>query len=167
MVRKTRIVEQALATLTIEEVKNDIAILDNQSFIIENNDEKELRSQLSKLIERYRRNMQSRRCKEKKKKRISNYPSRANNIQVTTCGIRKREELNNRKKEQRKKRRLVKNAPAYISVTSPATKKKMSDIDLMRHTCLEHGGHHLNRYDWSISGISNTEKRQRQERFRH
>ena len=68
IVRKTRIVEQALAMLTIEEIKNDIAILDNESFMLENNGEKELRSQLSKLIERYRRNMQLRRCKEKKKK---------------------------------------------------------------------------------------------------
>ena len=61
----------------------------------------------------------------------------------------------------------MKNAPAYISVTSPATKKKMSDIDLMRRTCLEHGGHHLNRYDWSINGISNTEKERRQDLFWH
>ena len=165
IVRKTRIVQQALAMLTIEEIKNNIAILDNESFMSENNDKKELRCELSKLIERYRRNMQSRRCKEKKKKTISNYPSRANNIQVTTCGIRKREELNNRRNEQRKKKRLVKNGPAYISVTSPVTKKKMSDIDLMRRTCLEHGGYHLNRYDWSISGISSTEKKQRQIRF--
>ena len=58
-IRKSRIIQQALAMLTIEEVKNDIAILDNQSFIIENNDEEELRSHLGKLVKQYRKNMQN------------------------------------------------------------------------------------------------------------
>ena len=79
---------------------------------------------MGKLVRRYRNNIEKKQSREKRKKMSTNYPLCAKNVQVTTCGIRKIEELNNRQKEQRKKRRLVKNSE--IVATLPAQHIELS-----------------------------------------
>ena len=104
VVRNRKIINQAVGMMTIDEVKNDISILDNKSFSIENASEEEYRSKIIKLIRRQRNNMHVNRCTKKKKSKSTNYLSRANNITVTTCGKRKKDELNSRQKQQCKKK---------------------------------------------------------------
>ena len=167
VVRNRKIINQAVDMMTIDEVKNDISMLDNKSFSIGNASEEECRSKILKLICRQRHNMQMNHYRKKKKSKVTNYLLRANNITVTTCGKRKKDELNSRQKQQRKIKKVMENAPTYLLVNPSINNKETNDLDTMYLTCLEHGGSILNNYDWGIEGISNTEKMKRQDAYRN
>ena len=93
--------------------------------------------------------------------------SRANNITVTTCGKRKKDELNSRYQQQHKKKKVMENTATYLLANPSINNKETNDLDTMYLTCLEHGGSILNNYDWGIEGISNTEKMKRQDAYRN
>ena len=131
-------------------MKRDVAILDNGNYKTENKSEEDIRLHLCKLVTKVRKNVHRKLRREKRKRNYDKNPSWTNNIRVSTCGLQKRDEVNERKRQQRKKRRAIRNKPAYIPSQVSDTKSITSDVDLMRLACLEHGGNNLDKYDWGF-----------------
>ena len=157
---RKRIMHQAIESMTNEEMHNDIKVLSGDSIVFDD----DIKSNLQKLVRRCRKT-QHRQSSRKKIKRRRKNPSRDQKVKMTTCGINKRVLLNKRDKRQRKEKASIQNAAVYVSTENRNPTKQMSDIDAMRFTCLQHGGIHLDRYDWGVEGITKEEKHRRQKAY--
>ena len=166
-IQMRKIVSQAIELMSTEEIKSNIQILDNGGFDISNQTTKEqLKAYLVKLVRRIRQLHSYNRCRKRKRDKVDSYPSRTKNILISPSGLKKRRENNERQKRQRARKRAKETESTFVWLNPSDVKQEMDDVDAMRLHCLQHGGHTMNKNDWGVKGISDAERKTRQENYR-
>ena len=153
--------------MSTEEILSNIQILDNGGFDISNQNTKEqLKAYLVKLVRRVRQLHSNNRCRKRKRDKVDIHPSRTKNILISPSGLKARRQDNERLKRQRTRKRVEKKESTFVWLNPSDVKQEMDDVDAMRLHCLQHGGHTMNKNDWGVKGISDAERKTRQENYR-
>ena len=153
--------------MSTEEILSNIQNLDNGGFDVSNQTTKELlKAYLVKLVRRTRNMRNQQRLRKRKRNKADINPSRTKNILVSPSGLKKQRLSNDRQKRQRTRKRVEEKESTFVWLNPSDVKQEMDDVDAIRLHCLQHGGHTMNKNDWGVKGISDAERKTRQENYR-